>query len=75
MGLPLVLCWDDARLLPIYTLTHTPHKPRHTHTHPAGYSRPASGYMGIGLAWPTAEVEAVTVEISRLADAKVLYNG
>jgi hypothetical protein len=31
--------------------------------------------MGIGLAWPTAEVEAVTVEISRLADAKVLYNG
>lgn len=37
---------------------------------PAGYSRPASGYMGIGLAWPTADVEAVSVEISRLADAK-----
>lgn len=27
--------------------------------------------MGVGLAWPTAEVEAVSVEISRLADAKV----
>jgi len=26
--------------------------------------------MGIGLAWPTADVEAVSVEISRLADAK-----
>lgn len=37
----------------------------------AGYGRPASGYMGVGLAWPTQNLEALSVEISRLADAKV----
>jgi hypothetical protein len=31
--------------------------------------------MGVGLAWPTAEVEAVSVEISRLADAKARGSG
>jgi hypothetical protein len=36
----------------------------------SGYGRPSSGYMGVGLAWPLATLEASTIEISRLAEAK-----
>ena len=65
-----------ASLVPTYYLHVSHHVPLCMYTNTctkqntAGYSRPASGYMGVGLAWPTAEVEAVSVEISRLADAK-----
>jgi len=34
------------------------------------YGRPSSGFMGVGLAWPQSTLEAVDIEISRLADAK-----
>ncbi len=36
----------------------------------SGYSRPSSGYMGVGLAWPQSSFEATAIEISRLADTK-----
>lgn len=36
----------------------------------SGYGRPSSGFMGVGLAWPHNTLEASTIDISRLADAK-----
>lgn len=36
----------------------------------SGYGRPSSGFMGVGLAWPHNTLEAATIDISRLADAK-----
>lgn len=43
---------------------------RHYHFVTALYGGPLSGYMGVGLAWPSDVYEAIEVDIKRLSDTR-----
>jgi 2',5'-phosphodiesterase len=51
-------------------LLHAFFQQRHYHFVTALYGGPWSGYMGVGLAWPTDVYEAAQVEIVRVADTR-----